>query len=129
MAREFSLDIEVALPPVGAEVLGDVHRARVRGAGDFHDLTHGIAPAQLQPSDAHPQIGQARLQISASSGARGTAQGRVQHEERNDLGVCRVRERGQQRGIVGQSEVAPEPHDAGHLIELARSSRRAVEPR
>jgi len=60
MARKLSLDIEVTLPPVGAEVLGDVHRARVRGAGDFGDLTHGIAPAQLQPSDTHPQIGQAR---------------------------------------------------------------------
>ena len=47
MVRELSLDIEVALPPVGGEVLGDVHRARVRGAGDFSDLTHGIAPAQL----------------------------------------------------------------------------------
>jgi hypothetical protein len=47
MARELSLDIEVALPPVGAEVLGDVHRARAGGAGDFGDLTRGIAPAQL----------------------------------------------------------------------------------
>jgi hypothetical protein len=59
----------------------------VRGAGDFHDLTHGIAPAQMQPSAAHPQIGQARLQICASSGARRKGQGKVQHKERNELDV------------------------------------------
>jgi hypothetical protein len=43
VARERSLDIKVALPSVRAEVLGDVHRGRVRGSGDGDHLLDEIA--------------------------------------------------------------------------------------
>ena len=67
-----------------AEVLGDVHRAGRGRAGNGDDLLDGIAPTQLEPPGASPQIGQARRQVGPPGKPCRPAQRGVEHEERND---------------------------------------------
>jgi hypothetical protein len=128
VAGERRPDVAVALAATRAEVRGDVHRGRGRGAGDLDDLGDRVAAAQLQPPDAAPEIGKARCQVGTPRLACRVAQRGVEHKERDDVSVPhRTRgDRGsdgrQQGGVVGQSQVAPEPHHARHLTAPPSSS-------
>ena len=118
---EHSFDGLVTAGAVRAEVVGDEHLGGVdlpRHLG--HDVDRQPPPHHEPAIRALVEIGQAAGQEGQPGAAGGPLQDRVHHEERDHL-VSR-RQRRQQRRVVGQAEVPPQPEDRRLQGEVAASA-------
>ncbi len=115
----------VAGGAVRAVVGGDVHALGADRPGGEHDAAYGISPDDLQTAGtagALAERGVERAQrlteVDLPRQPRRTPQPGVEDEQREDVAVGRCFE---QRGVVGQPEVATEPHHRSHRRPLCQS--------
>ena len=124
-----ALDRRVALPTVGPGVGAHVHGGRAHLAGELRDHPRRVpGPQDQRAVEVDVQGGQAVEQEAAAGIAGGAPEPVVDHEHRDDVTVRAGRVTGgEQRGVVVQSEVAPEPEQRrGHRPSVGgRTSRPA----
>jgi hypothetical protein len=110
--RQRGAHLVVTLGAVGPGVVRDVHRLGAGLAGHVpHGAGGGVPPDDEVPAGPLVQLGQAAGEEPAAVGAgRGTQVG-VVHEQGDDAVV--LPRRLDQRRVVPEPQVAPEPHDRG----------------
>ncbi|HLM62849.1 MAG TPA: hypothetical protein VK306_01000 [Acidimicrobiales bacterium] len=115
---EGPLDLLVAAPAVGPEVLGDEHAIGAHLSGQGRDRAGGRPGAHREGAvDAGVQGPEAPVHEGETGRAGGSAQLVVEAEDRHDRAArAGVPERLGQRRVVGQAEVTPEPHHGGRHV-------------